>query len=99
MDGAHEVVMVSRGKSASRGEERERTMPYKNREITITVDPGTGQAEYKSEGFSGPSCTEPAEWARTMMGPPVVDDETEEFYQPVIQQQSELARRQVGGRG
>jgi len=74
-------------------------MPYKNREITITVDTATGQAEYKSEGFTGPSCTEPAEWARTMMGTPVVDDETEEFYQPIIQRQSELARRQVGGGG
>jgi len=74
-------------------------MPYKNREITITVDPETGQAEYKSEGFAGPTCTEPAGWAEAMMGPPVVDEKTEEFYQPVIQRQHELARRQIQGRG
>ncbi len=69
-----------------------------DREITITVDVETGQAEYKSEGFRGPACTEPAEWAKTMMGPPVVDDKTDEFYQPIIQQQHELARRQIRGR-
>ena len=63
--------------------------------ITITVDPATGVADYASEGFVGPHCTEPAAaWARSILETPLSEEKTAEFDQVVTgQRQHHVQRR------
>ena len=61
--------------------------------ITITVDPATGVADYASEGFVGPHCTEPAAWARSILGTPLREEKTAEFYQIVTAQRQHHVQR------
>lgn len=66
-------------------------MPTRNRAIEIAVDPQTGAQEYRAEGFVGPACLEPAAWAESVLGTPVVAERTPEFHQGV---QVQVARQE-----
>ena len=55
------------------------------KEITITIDEQTGATTYESKGFPGPTCTAPAEIARSVLGTPTAERNTAEFTQTVRQ--------------
>jgi hypothetical protein len=69
-------------------------MSTRTRAIEITVDPQTGAQEYQAEGFVGPACLEPASWAESVLGAPVVAEKTPEFHQAVQVVQQEQQRLQ-----
>jgi hypothetical protein len=57
-------------------------------EVEFRIDPVTGRLEMHVKGIAGPACDDVAKLARELLGRPVLEQETGEYYvRPLLRPQ------------